>query len=537
MNILSRVGELAGRLGDRREVVEPRATMPVPQQTSDWVDFLGERSASGVWISPTDALAISTVQACVALIARTLASVPLVLYRKTDAGGRAEATDHPLYAILHDLANPYQTAFDVRLTMFANTLLYGNAYAEIEWGPDGYPVALWPLPPERVTLYVTTDRQLIYQVTGDVFGVDSRVRWLPAYRVHHLRDLTISGLLGMSRLRSAGAISLAMATEEFGTQFFSHGAHPSIVLSHPGKLQPEAVRNLRKSFESQWSGPANAHRVAVVGDGVKPEAMRITANESQFLETRAFQVAEICRLFNVSPGLVGAAETQTYASAEQDMLRLRELTLGPLAEGHEKAILRDLLVGDERRTLFAKYKMSKLQATDLKTRFDTYALAKQNRILTSNEVRLAEDYNPIPGGDVLDETPNLAPKIGASGTPAKEDGADANDQRGGGAREAAPEEAQPLVGAWLAETERRFRARVANDVRQDGAKTLRKGGKTALDGWIAEMRKKWMAAGLSDMRPLMDVTLVMQPIGRVQQWIETELALRCAELEGSDDGR
>lgn len=482
-----------------------RSSMPV--NSFDWGEFVNVRSAAGVPVSPATALSISTVQACVALIARSLASVPLVLYRKSSTG-REPAEDHPLYPILHDLTNPLQSAFDVRQTLFADVLLYGNAYAEIEWDADGYPRALWPLPPEHVQLWVSSDRQLVYRVSADVFGVDARVRWLPQYRIHHLRGLVTQGLVGISPLRAANAIGLAMATEEFGARFFGEGAHPSVVLSHPSKLSPEAVTNLRRSFESQWSGMSNAHRVAVVGEGVKPEAMRIAPNESQFLETRAFQVAEICRIFGVSPGLVGASETQTYASAEQDLIRFRELTLGPWAENHEKAIARDLLVGDEAREYFARYKLSKLQATDLKTRYDSYMTAKQAGLLTTNEIREMEDYNPVAGGEELWMPLNMAPASqvaqqfdssddgqGDSQTtpPIEDDSGDDNDV----------DEAQRAVsGAWVADVQRRLQARIANDVRQAGAKALRQGGRQTLSDWGETQQVEWRHAGEDMLAPL-----------------------------------
>jgi len=478
----------------------------MPVNAFDWGD-IAVRSAAGVPVSPATALSISTVQACVALIARSLASVPLVLYRKS-VEGRQPAEDHPLYPILHDLANPLQSAFDVRQTLFADVLLYGNAYAEIEWDADGYPRALWPLPPEHVQLWVSSDRQLVYRVSADVFGVDARVRWLPQYRVHHLRGLVTQGLVGISPLRAANAIGLAMATEEFGARFFGEGAHPSVVLSHPSKLSPEAVTNLRRSFESQWSGMSNAHRVAVVGEGVKPEAMRIAPNESQFLETRAFQVAEICRIFGVSPGLVGASETQTYASAEQDLIRFRELTLGPWAENHEKAIARDLLVGDEAREYFARYKLSKLQATDLKTRYDSYMTAKQAGLLTTNEIREMEDYNPVAGGEELWMPLNMAPasqvaqqldsnqgdKQGGQATPPIED--DSGDDTD-------VDDAQRAVsGAWVADVQRRLQARIANDVRQAGAKAMRQGGRQTLSDWGETQQVEWRHAGEEMLAPL-----------------------------------
>jgi hypothetical protein len=221
------------------------------------------------------------------------------------------------------------------------------------------------------------------------------------------------------------------------------------------------------------------------------------------------------------------------------MIRFRELALGPWAEALEKRLGASLLTKEERKLFYFQHKLAKLQATDLKTRYETYSIAKQSRVLTSNEIREMEDLNPLEGGDVLDETPNLAPDIQRQEPVDDQQDSETDDQpdteggRGWGAREAAPESAQPLVDAWLAETERRFRARVANDVRQDGAKALRKGGKEALATWLEEMSsQQWMAAGMRDLKPLMDATLVMQPQGRVRQWIANELSLREAEIVG-----
>ena len=214
----------------------------------DW--FIGSRSAAGVEVTPNGALASTTVMACVNLIARSLASVPLVLYRKTEDGAEP-ALEHPLYRLLHDQANRLQTAMEVRETMFANALLYGNAYAEIDWGQDGWPVALWPMAAERVGLEISKDKTLTYTYLGD----DGRIQRLPEWSVLHLRGLAMTGLLGISPIRAAmNAVGLALATEQFGGRYFSDGAAPSMVLSHPAKLTPEAMRNLRTSFENQWSG-------------------------------------------------------------------------------------------------------------------------------------------------------------------------------------------------------------------------------------------------------------------------------------------
>ncbi len=446
-------------------------------------------------VTPDAALGVTTVMACVTLIARSLASVPLVLYRREGETGRQPAVAHPLYPLLHDLANPLLTAFDVRQTLFAAVLLYGNAYAEIEWGSDGYPVALWPLAPDSVELWVTPRREIFYKVRNAIGKQEPYAQ----YQIHHLRGLMTEGYLGISPLRAANAIGLAMATEQFGSRFFGQGAHPSIVLSHPGRLTPDAVTNLRRSFEQQWSGSTNSHRIAVVGEGVKPEPMRTPPNEAQMLETRAFQVQEICRIFNVSPGLVGAAETQTYASAEQDMLRFRELTLGPWAEAEEKCIHRDLLTPTEQRTYFAQHKLSKLQATDLKTRYESHQIAVLSGLETPNERRQLEDLNPISGGDDLWMPLNmgLASVVAKQATeppPAETEGDDGDTQTDSTSEE--------MARAWVADVQRRLCARIENDVRQQGAKALRNGGRLALSEWGETQQVDWRHAGEEMLAPV-----------------------------------
>jgi HK97 family phage portal protein len=485
---------------------EQRAALPVADP--DWDNWIGVRTSAGVQVTPDAAMQVATVLACVSLIAGSLASVPLVLYRKTTNGRREPAEEHPLYPLLHDQANPVQTAFDVRQMLFAAVLLYGNAYAEIEWNAAGYPVALWPLAPDRVRVWQTGNRQLFYTYQND----QGRTDRLPAWRVHHLRGLATAGWVGVSPLRAANAIGLAIATEEFGSRFFGDGAHPSLVLTHPGKLTPEAMKNLRASFEQQWGGLNNAHRVAVVGEGVKPEPMRIPPNESQMLETRGFQVEEICRIFNVAPGLVGAANTQTYASAEQDLIRFRELCLGPWAEAEEKAVARDMLTASERKSYFVQHKLSKLQATDLKTRYESHQIAVLSGLETPNERRQLEDLNPIDGGDLLWMPLNMAPAAAVAANAqqpephteplAADDKAD--DKQPAGDDDTPDDTVRAL---WIADVQQRLANRIANDVRQAGGKALRNGGRVALSEWGENMQIEWRQAGEEMLKIVPDAEL------------------------------
>lgn len=474
-------------------------------------------SAAGVPVTVDGSLQLASVLGAVLLIAESLASVPLSLYERLPGGGRRLRDDHPLHRLLHDLANPLQTAFDVRAQTLAHRLLYGNSYCEIEYSDDGFPVALWPLDPQRVGVVAMEDRSLAYTYWSDSYGGLA----LPARRVHHQRGLAMRGFVGLSPIRTAmNAVGIGLAMEEFGARYFVNGAAPSVVLSHPAKLGPEAVKNLRASFEMQWAGLNNAHRIAVVGEGVKPELMTVPIAESQFLQSRQFQVKEIARIFRTPPGLLGETETATYASAEQEVLRFRELTLGPWAERAEKEIYRDLLSDSEQRTFFAQHTMAKLQATDLKARYETYQISKNIGILTTNEIREMEDRNPVSDGDVLWMPVNMAPadQIAAGRGGIAGNGQGRSETDGGN-----------LADAWLREIEGRLRGRVANDVRQGGARALRLGGADGLAGWLVSRRAGWLDAGREMLAPL----LAMIPMDAVQlagEWIDDEAKARCAQL-------
>jgi HK97 family phage portal protein len=475
-------------------------------------------AAAGVSVTVEGALRLSAVLGAVLLIAESIASVPLSLYERTPNGGRRVRSDHPLHRLLHDQANPILTAFDVRATMMAHRLLYGNAYAEIEWDRNGYPVAIWPLDPLRVGVVMTQAGELAYTYWSDEFGGVA----LPARRVHHQRGLLLRGYQGLSPIRTAATtVGLGIATEEFGARYFVNGAAPSVVLSHPAKLTAEALRNLRTSFEMQWSGLSNAHRIAVVGEGVKPELLSVPIDESQFLESRQFQVKEIARLFKIPVGLLGETDTATYASAEQELIRFRELTLAPLAEHLEKEIERDFLTADEQRTLFTKHILEKLQGTDLKTRFETHQIAKNTGLFSTNEIREMEDRNPVEGGDELWMPLNMAPASIAAKTTAYGQILEENSAQ------------QPDVGAaWLADIENRVRARVANDVRLSGTKAMRKNKLEGFDLWAREQVAQWLTAAMRMLTPLSEVATVDSR--QALRWIDEELAAQRALLEEND---
>lgn len=360
------------------------------------------QSNAGPAVSEEASLQTSAVWACVRIISEGLASLPLMLYRR-DGRRRVRAEDHPLFPILHDEANEEITAFELREFLFAQTLLWGNGYAYIEWDEAGQVREVWPLRSDRVEVWRLEDGNLWYRYSPRNHAEDRLgPRWLPFHMVHHVRGLSGDGVMGYSPIRVAAkeAVGLALATEEFGARFFSNGAQPRVLLMHPGRLSPEAYRRLKESFADENVGLSNAHKTRILEEGMGLETVGIPPEEAQFLETRKFQVTEIARIFRVPPHMLADLERATFSNIEHQSIDFVRYTLRPWMVRHEQAIRRDFLIGaDEKRRYFAKYVAEGLLRGDTLSRYQSYQSAINASWMTPNEARELEDLDPIEGGD------------------------------------------------------------------------------------------------------------------------------------------
>lgn len=352
---------------------------------------LGTATASGIKVSEEGSLRSTAVYACVRIIAESIASLPLVVLRRQGRNKR-RATEHPLYPLLHDLANPHMTAFEWREYMLSRVLLYGNAYSEIEYDKSGRILALWPLLSDQMeSITASRDKSHVYHYRAP----DHTVVDLPAYKVHHLKGLNSNGVIGYSPIQLAmQAVGLTLATEEFGSRFFGNGARPGVVLKHPGRLSGEGLNRLRNSFNSEHQGLSNAHRIKILEEGMDLATIGIPPEEAQFLETRRFQVSEIARIFRVPPHMLADLERATFSNIEHQSLEFVIHTLRPWLVRHEQAIQRDLMANDDRAIHYPKYIVEGLLRGDTTSRYAAYATAISNGWMTRNEARELEDLNP-----------------------------------------------------------------------------------------------------------------------------------------------
>jgi HK97 family phage portal protein len=370
------------------------------------VDFINGTDIdinAGVHISEESSLGVTAVYACVKIIAESIASLPLHLIRET-SGIRTRARDHPLYGVLHDLANEETTSLNFREACLASLLLWGNAYARIE-RHNGHVTALWFLKPQRMDVYRDTNTsKLIYRYTTET----GQLVEFDAHEIFHVIGFSLDGLKGMSPIQQAKqTIGLTFATEEYGAKFFANGARPGGVLETPGVVKdPE---RLRASWNAQFQGSRNSHKIAVLEEGIKYHSIGIPPDEAQFLETRKFQLSEICRIFRVPPHMIADLDRATFSNIEHQSIEFVQHTLRPWIVRYEQAIYKCLLSKEERHLYYAKFNVDGLLRGDYHSRMQGYAIGRQNGWLSANDIRELEDMNPIKDGDIYLVNGNMVP--------------------------------------------------------------------------------------------------------------------------------
>lgn len=388
----------------------------VNQTPPAWVDRLvGGSTAAGVAVGPENALTFSAVWACTRILAETLASVPLVLYEQSGQSKR-RAREHSLYRLLHDEPNGEMSSYELRETLMGHLATWGNAYAEIEFDRRGAITALWPLRPDRMTVE-RVNGALAYQYRlAQPDGQGRTSVPLAAEQVWHLRGLGFDGRVGYSPVRLAmQSIGLGLAAEEYGARFYGNGARPGGVLEHPGKLSDAAYKRLLESFEKRHQGLENASRLAVLEEGMKYQQVGIPPEEAQFLQTRTYQVREIARWYRIPPHMLADLDRATFSNIEHLSLEFVQYTMLPWFVRWEQSANRVLLLEREKGRYFARFVLDGLLRGDTASRYQAYAVARQNGWLSANDIREMEDMNPVAGGEVYLVPLNMIPadQVGA----------------------------------------------------------------------------------------------------------------------------
>ena len=372
---------------------------PVDKAADAGYSFLFGRTTSGKPVNERTAMQTTAVYACVRILAEAVASLPLHVYAYQDDGGKKLVHDHPLYYLLHDEPNPEMTSFVFRETLMSHLLIWGNAYAQVIRDGAGRVLGLYPLLPDKMEVQ-RDDRGNIYYVysrnsdENPMFKEYGNIK-LKAEDVLHIPGLGFDGLIGYSPIAMAkNAVGMTLACEEYGASFFANGANPGGVLEHPGVLKDPS--KVRESWNSVYRGVNNAHKIAVLEEGMKYQQIGIPPEEAQFLETRKFQINEIARLYRIPPHMVGDLDKSSFSNIEQQSLEFVKYTLDPWVIRWEQSLQRSLLLPGEKGKYFIKLNVDGLLRGDYQSRMNGYAVGRQNGWFSANDIREMENMNPIP---------------------------------------------------------------------------------------------------------------------------------------------
>lgn len=372
---------------------------PVDKAADAGYSFLFGRTTSGKPVNERTAMQTTAVYACVRILAEAVASLPLHVYEYQDDGGKKLVHDHPLYYLLHDEPNPEMTSFVFRETLMSHLLIWGNAYAQIIRDGAGRVLGLYPLLPDKMDVQ-RDDRGNIYYVYSRNSDENPMLKEygdirLKAEDVLHIPGLGFDGLIGYSPIAMAkNAVGMTLACEEYGASFFANGANPGGVLEHPGVLKDPS--KVRESWNSVYRGVNNAHKIAVLEEGMKYQQIGIPPEEAQFLETRKFQINEIARLYRIPPHMVGDLDKSSFSNIEQQSLEFVKYTLDPWVIRWEQSLQRSLLLPGEKGKYFIKLNVDGLLRGDYQSRMNGYAVGRQNGWFSANDIREMENMNPIP---------------------------------------------------------------------------------------------------------------------------------------------
>ena len=488
---------------ERRRVGAPAAT-----GGGQWLPMGWGGTAAGVAVSEESSLRYSAVFACVRVLAESVASLPLITYRRIDGGGKERAREHPLYGLLHDAPNPLMTSLEFREAMQAHLLLWGNAYAEIEMDGRGQVAALWPLRPDGMEKIEPAGDGLVYSYRLP----SGKTVQLPGWSVLHLRGLSSNGLVGYSPIMTAGreSVGKGLAVQQYGSQFFRNGARPGGILSFPGELSGEAVGRIRESWQENYGGLSNAHRVAILEQGMTYQEVGIAPSAAAYIEDQKMSALEIARVFRVPPHMIGDLDRATFSNIEHQAIEFVTHSLRPWLVRWEQAIRQRLMTEREREQFLVEFLVDGLLRGDVMSRYQAYAVARQNGWMSANDIRELENQNPIDDGDVYLVPLNMVPAGTVAGQESGSDQLPVASEAEGRSRETRAAREKRAAGdrvtlaraqrAVLADVMGRVCRRQAQDVGAAARKMLTKRDAATFAAWLEEFyreHEEWTARAVT----------------------------------------
>lgn len=377
----------------------------------------GGYSVSGVKVTKESAMKLGAMFACVKVLAETVSSLPLKVYKKT-ATGREPAEKHPLYRLLHYSPNPEMGSMNYFEAAVGQVCTSGDHYGEIVFNGTT-PAEIWPLPQDKVQPRRDEKGRLYYHI--DVgSGYDLR-----SEKILHVRGFSLNGITGLNPIQyMRETIGLGLAGQEYASRFFSGDANPSGTLEVPAKLSDPAYKRLHDSISDGHEGLSKKHRFLLLEEGMKWNKISMSPEDAQLLESRKFTVEDVARFFRMPLHKIQSMDKATFSNIEQQAIEFVTDTIRPWLVRFEQEFWMKLIPEAEKDSLYTKFMVEGLLRGDIKTRYEAYQIAKSNGIMNADEIREKEDMNEMPNG--LGKLYHVPLNWGVVGAPQKPGGNNGN---------------------------------------------------------------------------------------------------------------
>ena len=364
------------------------------EERSSSFDYLLYNGANSY--STSKAMLLSTVYRCVEVISDSVAQLPLEPYKIDSEGFKIKFTSHPSYRLLNSEPNSRMSRFTFIKTLIVSTLLKGNGYAYIERDNEGNAVALHYIPSELVT--VIKPKTLKDNIAYSITGIGNVVE---ACNMIHILNFTYDGVEGISTLSPAkNTLGLASDSEAHASGFFKGGANLAGILTVQSTLTSKQKNDLKSSWQSAFSpsiGQPNG--VAVLEGNMQFEPITVNPSDAQLLETRQFNVIDICRFFGVSPVKAFDLSKSSYSTVEATNISFLTDTLSPLLEKIELEFERKLYKPSEKDSIDVRFDTARLLRADKQSLANYYNTLFNIGVVSANDIRRELDMQAIEGGD------------------------------------------------------------------------------------------------------------------------------------------
>jgi HK97 family phage portal protein len=355
------------------------------------LDALGiQKTLSGVDVNEITALGLPAVWRAMNVTCNVPAALPFHAYRQTTEG-RVRATGHA--ANLLDDPHPDMTPFELWQTAFFHKRAWGNAYLRKLRNPLGQIAELWPIDPRRVKVGRESE------AGRKVYAIDGGREVLGDAEILHLPGLGYDGICGVSPIRAAReSIGMGLAAQEYGARLWSSGALATGILQTEQRLTQKQADALAKRWKEKQGGLSSAGNTIVLDKGASFERLSIPPGDAQFLESRRFQVVEVCRWFGLPPFLMFETEKSTSwgTGLEQQALGWVKFDLGPELQAFEQRVTKHVL---KPTPVYAKFALEGLLRGDSTARARFYRAMWEMGAYSTNDVLELEDRPPVDGGD------------------------------------------------------------------------------------------------------------------------------------------